>query len=491
MIQIQNVNYRYGGCKENCLTDVTLTVPKGQCVLLTGSSGCGKTSIIRLINGLIPAFHEGDLKGTVEIAGKPVSEYKPEELSCLVGSVFQNPRSQFFNLDSTSEIAFGCENIGISRMEIQERISRTVKELNIERLLDRNIFELSNGEKQMLAIASAYAMEPDIFVMDEPSANLDTFAAEQLGKIIAYLKSVGKTIVIAEHRFHFLKGLPDRILHIENGKIQTEWSETEFAQMREEQRRSLGFRAYDLRDVFLDPNKKDIQKKPHLSISDLSVGYRRNHPVIHEIDLNASAGEIIGVIGKNGHGKTTFAKCLCGLIKESKGEIKLDTSPLSHKKRVNRFYLVMQDTNYQLFSDRVEGELSISMKKKGGFGSAERHAVLAMLRLDKYAERHPLSLSGGEKQRLTIATSMAQHSSVIILDEPTSGLDLENMLRVKEMLTDLRLRGKTIFVITHDYEFLLSTCTRIIHLEEGMVGEDYALNQDTLEKLQRFFLPGN
>lgn len=487
MIHIENVSYRYANCPECCLSEMTLNIAAGECVLLTGPSGCGKTTLTRIINGLIPGFFEGELQGEIEIAGRPLSAYKPEQLSRQIGSVFQNPRSQFFNLDSTSEIAFACENNGIPRKEIRERVAQAVKDLQIEHLLDRNIFELSNGEKQMVAIASAYAMGPDIFVMDEPSANLDVFASEQLGKVISRLKKMGKTIIIAEHRFNFLKGIADRVLYMDKGKITDEWTESEFASMSEQERYVLGLRAYDLQKGLFQGYPKKTFGDHCLLIKDLSAGYRKNKKVVKDMNCAVSAGEIIGIIGRNGQGKTTFAKCLGGLIRESAGEIRLHDLKMSSKKRIGKFYIVMQDPNYQLFSDQVAGEMNIALQKKSLLSYEEQHDILRKLSLDQFAEQHPLSLSGGEKQRLTIAASIAQGAEIIILDEPTSGLDYANMQRVKILLDELQNSGKIIFVITHDYEFLVSTCSRVLHIEGGTLCKDYSINKDTLASLQEFF----
>ena len=185
---------------------LTLTIPHGSFTVLVGPSGCGKTTLTRLINGLTPEYYEGKLDGVVLVNGKDTVKTPLYELSKTVGSVFQNPRSQFFNVDTTGEIAFGCENIGLPKEEIYRRIGQVTGELKIQKLLDRSLFALSGGEKQKIACASVSAMEPDIFVLDEPSSNLDVVTIADLKQVVAKWKAMGKTVIIAEHRLYYLSG---------------------------------------------------------------------------------------------------------------------------------------------------------------------------------------------------------------------------------------------------------------------------------------------
>ena len=220
MISFQNVTYSYQENGEpKSLNSINLKVKDGECILLCGKSGCGKTTMTRLLNGMIPNFYDGNLQGAVLLDGKNLFDLPMYEISKQVGSVFQNPRTQFYTVNTTSEIAFGCENFGMEPEKIATRVKQTAEDLEIEYLLDRNIFNLSGGEKQIIAFASIYAMSPQVYVLDEPSSNLDIQAIEKVRKILSLLKQQGKTIIIAEHRTYYLKDLVDRALYMENGKI--------------------------------------------------------------------------------------------------------------------------------------------------------------------------------------------------------------------------------------------------------------------------------
>ena len=220
MIELQNISYSYQqGRKEQSLKAIDLTIRDGECVLLCGKSGCGKTTITRLLKGMIPNFYDGEIEGNVLLDGENLLDLPMFEIAQKVGTVFQNPRTQFYTVNTTSEIAFGCENLAIPPEEIKARIEQTARDLKIESLLNRSIFALSGGEKQIIAFASIYAMSPQVYVLDEPSSNLDAQAIEKIRNILTLLKKQGKTIVIAEHRTYYLKDLVDRAVYLDNGKI--------------------------------------------------------------------------------------------------------------------------------------------------------------------------------------------------------------------------------------------------------------------------------
>ena len=232
MIRFEQVSFAYAANPdENSLKDISLTIPDGECVLLTGPSGCGKSTLLRLLNGLIPEFYAGERSGEITVDGKSIAKKGIYDLVGKVGTVFQNPRSQFFNVDTTSELAFGCENIAMPEAEILSRIDRTVRNFKIKSLMDRDIFELSGGEKQKIACASIDVLRPEIILLDEPSANLDYDAAEDLRQLIACWKAEGKTVLIAEHRINYIWDLADRVVILKDGRINRELYGEELARI--------------------------------------------------------------------------------------------------------------------------------------------------------------------------------------------------------------------------------------------------------------------
>ncbi|MFT8888819.1 MAG: energy-coupling factor ABC transporter ATP-binding protein [Ethanoligenens sp.] len=490
MISIEHVQYTYENSSSGCLKDFSLQIPSGQCVLLTGSSGCGKTTVTRLINGLIPSFFEGTFSGQVFLDGVERSEWSSDALAAKVGSVFQNPRSQFFNLDTTSEIAFGCENMGLSRAELHTRVRRAAADLKLEYLLGRDIFSLSGGEKQMIAIASVYAMNPDIYVLDEPSANLDMEAIDKLRKILIHLKQRGKTILIAEHRLHYLRGVAERIVYMRDGCVLHDWAAAMFEALSGVEQKKLGLRAFDLYRCVLPP--KTVKNRPDggIDVVHIKAGYRHQKSVLRDFSIQAGKGEIVAVVGRNGQGKSTFAKCLCGLIKEKSGTVFYEHVRYPCRSRAGEVYMVMQEPGYQLFAASVRDELQVSLHHRlpdGGTTSRAQH-ILERMGLREKEEQHPLNLSGGEKQRLAIAAGLMQDTQIFFLDEPTSGLDYGNMQRVVSVLQDLKQQGCIVFIITHDYEFLLAVCDRLIVVENGKAVDSFPLTQATISSLRELFL---
>ena len=460
IITIDHVSFGYGEVQET-LSDLSAAVAPGECVLLCGSSGCGKTTVTKLINGLIPAFTPGcRLEGRVVVDGLDPARTSMYELARKVGSVFQNPKSQFFNLDTDSELAFGLENEGRPPEEIRLRVAETVKALQLQGLTGRSIFSLSGGQKQLLAFGSVYAMGPEIFVLDEPTANLDQAAIARLHDQIAALKREGRTVIIAEHRLYFLTDLIDRALYLRGGVLERAFSREEFCAMPEGEREALGLRT--LRPVSCTLPAAEPGGSPQgLSVEGLTCGFRKEPPVFQDLSFSARPGEVVAITGPNGVGKTTLSRCLCGLLRERAGVVRWNGKLLNQKQRQQASFCVMQDVNHQLFSDSVWGECRLSAPDAP---EETIRQVLDSLHLLPFRERHPMALSGGQKQRLAVATALLSEKPVLLFDEPTSGLDYARMVEVSGVLRDLARRGRIVLVVTHDQEFLQRSCHRVLRL---------------------------
>lgn len=498
MIEIKNVSFTYNNTEEKALHDISLHIPVGQCVLLCGESGCGKTTVTRLLNGLIPYYYEGNLEGEITVAGMNVKDTELHQISRRVGSVFQNPRSQFFCVDTTSEIAFGCENLGLPEEVIRKRITQSAKELKIESLLDRDIFRLSGGEKQKVACASVSAMCPDIYVLDEPTSNLDMEAIEDLKNILLTWKQQGKTIVIAEHRLYWLKEICDRVLYFRNGEIAWDGNMQEFVACPEEKRLHMGLRkinkepiAFDAQSVAdyeeaMTKHREWMETDKELVLEHYRYCYKKE-PALDMQSLAIPIGSVVAVIGHNGAGKSTFTRCLCGLQKGFKGKTFMDDGVYKSKEMLKKAYLVMQDVNHQLFCETVEEEVKLGIPEERLEEYEHRvEKLLTKLGLQGLEERHPLSLSGGQKQRVAVASAILADKKILVFDEPTSGLDNKRMEQTADVIRSIG-GDTTILIVTHDPDLIVRCCTHVLHLEQGKIEDFYPLSTGNEKKFCDFF----
>ena len=453
MIELFDVNYSVD--EYTILTEINLKIHPGECVLLVGESGSGKTTLTKLINGLIPHFYSyGQLDGNVCVQGEPVAETEMYKLAEKTGNVFQNPESQFFYTDSSAEIAFGLENQGLPPEMLRKRIVTTAKDLGIENLLGRNIFKLSGGEKQIIAFASAYAAEPEIYVLDEPSSNLDNTSVERLKELLHYIKAQGKTVIIAEHRLNYMRSVADRVIYLKGGRIVREFTADQFLALSERERISMGLRTLKETRITI-PVCTTV--KGELCIDRIFSRYTKK-----KICFGASAGDVIGITGKNGVGKTTLCKMICGLLKEQSGVVSYQGKKLTRRQRQRLCAMVMQDVNHQLFADSVEDECELAAP---GASKERIDQLLRKFDLFPYKEIHPAVLSGGQRQRLAVCQAVLSGKKVMIFDEPTSGLDYTHMVQTGEIIQKLSCDGYIVLVITHDYEFLNMTCHSVLQLD--------------------------
>lgn len=458
MIEIRKLSFKYNGGSDYSLKDINLKIKKGECILLCGRSGCGKSTLLKLMNGIIPEFYDGDISGRVMVNGMNTFTTPIYKLSKDVGSVFQNPKTQFYTTNTTDEIAFGLENYGLDRAEINKKIEEVKNIFNLEALMNRNIFELSGGEKQKIAIASVFALDPKVFVFDEPSSSLDIDSMRELSKIIEKLKAVGKTIIIAEHRLWYLKNVVDRAIYLESGEIIKEYSMEEIQNLTEEERLKAGLRHTELQDGNFKRKKNTLKNVTELEIYDLL--YKRKKKTILKIDiLNFKRGKIIGIIGKNGIGKSTFARIVCGLEKQSSGKICKCGRQLSSKNRIKNSLLVMQEVNNQLFTDTVYDEINLTSDTD----DEKINICMVDMQIAELKKKNPHTLSGGQKQRVLILSALLSNKSLLFLDEPTSGLDYASMKVVAENIKNFKEEKDLILIISHDYEFLEEVCDEIIY----------------------------
>ncbi|SEQ37930.1 energy-coupling factor transport system ATP-binding protein [Treponema bryantii] len=482
MIKIDDVSFSYSGKakNQNCLKHINLEIKDGEFVVLCGKSGCGKTTFTRIINGLAPHFYDGQMEGHVYINDIDVPREPITKISTLVGSVFQNPKSQFFHIDTTSELVFGCENQNMDKEKIKAQLESTVTDFQIKPLLDRSLFELSGGEKQQIACGSVYTARPDIFVMDEPTSNLDKKAINRLQKILTKLKSEEKTIIVSEHRLYFLMDLADRFIYLKDGQIEREFTNAQMKALSEEELHKLGLRTTNLNLIRATPVSVR-NKQSAISVSDLSC-QRGNSTILDIDDLKLPAKSVIALIGDNGTGKSTFAEALCGTLK-SNGTISLDNEVLSDKQRAEKSFMVMQDVNHQLFCDSVLQELKLNSK----VSDEEACSVLRKLGIEEYKDRHPSSLSGGQKQRVAIASALCSGKKIIYYDEPTSGLDFEGMQNFSKIVKETDSEVEASVIITHDLELILSCCDYVVHIERGRLVSAYPLDKEGIAKVRYFF----
>lgn len=456
MVEIENLSLSYGNNKK-VLKNISLNIKKGECILLTGKSGSGKSSIINSINGLAVRYDGASIDGSIRIGNKDIKNLKLYEISMLVSSVFQNPKTHFFNVNTTLELLFYLENIGLSRYEMDKRLTEMLNLFPIEHLLNRDIFKLSGGEKQILCIAASYISGTEIIVLDEPSSNLDEENIKVIKEMLVQLKDKGKTLIISEHRIFYLMDIIDRIFLIKDGEIQSEYTKIDFMKFSTRKLNELG-----LRDkIKTKLTVSEIKNSGNFNVKNIEFKFNGVDNKLLFKNISFEMGKIYGIVGTNGLGKSTLLRCLIGCERKSKDEIYLDGKRLSKTDRIKISSLVMQDVNHQLFTDSVMSEVSLGIKN---VEISYIEDILKKLDLYELKDCHPMSLSGGQKQRVAIASVLCKNSKLLFFDEPTSGMDYYNMMNISHLINECKSNEKIIFIVSHDQEFLNSIADYVVYL---------------------------
>lgn len=462
-IRLKDVSFKYDGAKENVLENINLTVEYGETVLLSGVSGEGKSTLLSIINGVIPFVNSGEFSGSVKIDGKDVTKQKISARSKLIGTVLQNADEQIIYDFANDEIAFGCENINIPSEEIDRRIERFTTLMQIEK--NAKTKTLSGGQKQRLITASTLAMEQKIIILDEPLANLDTHTAHILLKALRDLANSGYAVLIVEHRLDVVKNYIDKVMRIENKQL---FTSTDINDL------NSGIKTIPHADGSLPGEVLIKGEKLFFAAGDRNI--------IDGLDIEIRAGERIVLLGENGCGKTTLMRMLTRLIKPSDGMLSqtITKSKKANSKWFSKVGYVYQNPTYQLFMPTLLSEISFKAKSE----ETAREMINAF-GLSGLEQRHPQSLSEGQKRRASIAAVCASEPTVLFLDEPTVGQDYENLCKTVETVNKINKNlGTAIVTVTHDKRCAGALADRVLIMENGKISRqgDYHLADEFLNK---------
>ncbi|MBN1219560.1 MAG: ABC transporter ATP-binding protein [Anaerolineae bacterium] len=482
---VENLSFRYRNRDELAIQNISFALEPGKILLIAGASGCGKTTLLRCINGLIPRSYKGELTGRVLLHGQETADMPLSRISQIVGTVLQDPERQILGAHVFTEIAFGLENLGVPRQEIQRRVEETLAYLGIAHLKNRETFYLSGGEKQKVAVAGILAMQPSILLLDEPLASLDPASAEEALTLVRHLADEGKAVIIIEHRVEdVLKVNPELSMFMVEGEVRYFGPTT-------------GLEAVvDYREVKLPASmilEKARQAPPPTytppvlattggngllaEFREVNFAYEPETPVLKDINLSIRAGDVIAVLGPNGAGKTTLVKHAIGLLKPKQGQVLLqgtDTRELSVAQIAHTIGYVFQSPSHMLFAPTVREELAFGPQNlKFDSKTVDRHVAEAVdiLNLRGLEDYPPLGLSFGQQKRVSIAAIVAMHSKILVMDEPTAGQDYKNYMAFMNAILELP-NFEAIIFITHDVDIAVCYANRVILVHAGTIAAD-------------------
>ncbi len=502
MIHFDHVTYTYPDTARPALNEVSFTIPAGAFTLLVGASGAGKSTVLRCLNGLVPHFNGGTLRGHIRVNGLDPVVATPKTMSRVVGFVFQDPETQFVMDRVEDEIAFALENAALPLAEMRARVAEVLELLHLTPLRRRRLDTLSGGEKQRVALASVLALRPRILALDEPTSQLDPqSAAELLDVLVRLNKELGLTIVLAEHRLERILPFVDQSIYLpDNGApgiagsprdvlphipllppLQAlaralHWSPLPLTV--EEGRHFAEDASTDLTDRtdFFDPLKsvQSVERTPIVEACGLEVAYDSTM-ALRGVEVALYPGEIVALLGRNGAGKTTLLKCLVGLLLPRRGEVFVEGRPIAKDEVADvcrRLGYLPQDPNALLFADTVLEELHITLRNHGIAVAAAPIApetLLERLGLTDKAYCYPRDLSVGERQRVALGAIMITQPRALLLDEPTRGLDYQAKAQLLDLLRAWRAEGLAILLVTHDVELVAEAADRTLVMDNGRI----------------------
>ena len=486
-------DFRYEGEKSPALKNAAGQIHRGTCIVLCGSSGCGKSSLLRCFNHLVPQFYEGKLEGFCYIDGRDTAGLSIGQVGELAASVFQDPRSQFFTINSNTEVAFGMENHGVSKDVIIQRVDEAFACFSLERLKDRNVYEMSSGERQFISILSAWAMDTDILLLDEPTANLDYAATMQLQKLLLELKKQGKTLILSEHRLHYLSGIADEFWLMADGQLRQRYPAEQMMELSVEETAALSLRTLDLGNITLQTKSlPEASDSAPFTFGALNMRFdyrRKKEALLQGVSFEMRCGEVVGVVGSNGCGKTTLGKLLTGLLRPSAGSIFYNGKKLRPKELQKYGLFVMQEAEFQFFTNSVLNEMKYGHSVTPEF-EAEAEQLLKKFGMWECRNRHPFSLSGGQMQKLSLMIAYFSPKQIVVLDEPTAGLDAKSLQSCADLIREMQQK-KLVFVITHDLELIAKVCTSYICISEGKADREIRLTNDAQLKELMLYMENN
>jgi energy-coupling factor transporter ATP-binding protein EcfA2 len=484
---VENLTFSYRDREETAIREISFSANRGEVLLVAGASGCGKTTLIRCINGLIPRSYKGKISGDILVYGEDTSKWPLSRISQQIGTVLQDPERQILGTKVLNEVAFGLENLGMPRDEIRNRADEALKFLNITHLRDRETFNLSGGEKQKVALAGVLAMRPSILLLDEPLASLDPASAQETLAMVRMLADEGISVIMIEHRVEdVLKIDPERVMFLDAGEIRYLGDLDGLNQVVNYHEVKLPAEVIIRRAAtapipptleVLPGVQSATDDTPLVQFNEVGFGYEKDVEVLHGINLEINRGDVIAVLGPNGAGKTTFVKHAIGLLKPKTGQVLVkgvDTHEATVAEIASTLGYVFQSPSHMLFAQTVHDELAFGPKNlKHSPEEIEKEVMQALetVNLVEFEDDPPLSLSFGQQKRVSIAAILAMRSRILVMDEPTAGQDYQNYMNFMDSI--LQMPGfESILFITHDVDIAVIYANRVILVADGRIAAD-------------------